>query len=53
VLKHSRHLVTIDAPSERRLVPSEESSGEDIFIWFRRRRLNYLLLTYLPLRLAI
>jgi len=36
VLKYSRHLVTIDAPSERRLFPSDESSGEDIFIWFRR-----------------
>ena len=30
VLKYSRHLVTIDAPSERRLFPSAESSGEDI-----------------------
>jgi len=40
VLKYSRHLVTIDAPSDRRLFPSAESSGEDIFIWFRCRRLK-------------
>ena len=40
VLKYSRHLVTIDAPFDRRLFPSAESSGEDIFIWFKRRCLK-------------